>query len=491
MRISRDRTGAGLGVDSQEEQCRELADRCGYSVVKVYVDNDLSAYSGKPRPAYLRMMRDLAAGNADRVLAWHTDRLHRSNTELEDYINVVETHQVATETVKAGPLDLATPTGRMVARQLCAIARYESEHRSERVRLAKQRQAKRGVFSGGTRPYGFEADGSTIKPEEAAEIVRMANAVLSGVPLKAIARDLREREVPNTRSLRWTSNNVREILLRPRNAGFLVYRPEPKHGQKRDRSPYTEADIIGTAPWEPILPEDVWRSIVAKLTDPARRTNHEPGPAAKWLGSGIYRCPCGGKMRSNTTASVAHRPVYRCKDTGAPGHVTIPRADADEYVSRVVIERLSRPDAAELIATPSATIDVPALRAELAVHNARLEQIADDYEQDRITRAQFLTQTDRRRAKAAAIQAQLDQATEQSPLAPLIDVADVAQAWHDLPLGQQRAAIKALFTISIQPCGKGKRVPIHERITFGPPATTPATGHASQPAPRVTQARAA
>jgi hypothetical protein len=48
VRISSDRTGAGLGVARQEEDCRALCERLGWQVVRVYPDNDVSAYSGKP-----------------------------------------------------------------------------------------------------------------------------------------------------------------------------------------------------------------------------------------------------------------------------------------------------------------------------------------------------------------------------------------------------------------------------------------------------------
>ena len=51
-RISRDRVGAGLGVDRQEEDCRALCERNDWPVVETFRDNDVSAYSGKPRPGY-------------------------------------------------------------------------------------------------------------------------------------------------------------------------------------------------------------------------------------------------------------------------------------------------------------------------------------------------------------------------------------------------------------------------------------------------------
>ena len=46
-------------------------------------------------------------------------------------------------------------------------------------------------------------------------------------------------------------------------------------------------------------------------------------------------------------------------------------------------------------------------KAELATCRARLDEIAADYEDDRITRTQFLTRTDKRRTKIADIEAQL------------------------------------------------------------------------------------
>jgi hypothetical protein len=141
------------------------------------------------------MLEVLRAGRAEVVLVWHADRLHRSNIELEDYINVVE------------------------PRQLCTIARYESEHRAERVHMARERQ---GRFGGGRRPYGFEADGLTVIPAEAAVIIGMTDAVLSGVPLRSIARDLRKLGVPTASGTEWTPEGVRGVLLRPRNAGFMA-----------------------------------------------------------------------------------------------------------------------------------------------------------------------------------------------------------------------------------------------------------------------------
>jgi DNA invertase Pin-like site-specific DNA recombinase len=87
-RISQDGEGQGLGVARQEADCRHLAERRGWEATEVYVDNDLSAYSGKTRPAYRRLLAEIEAGRVEAAVAWHPDRLHRSPVELEAFIDL-------------------------------------------------------------------------------------------------------------------------------------------------------------------------------------------------------------------------------------------------------------------------------------------------------------------------------------------------------------------------------------------------------------------
>jgi DNA invertase Pin-like site-specific DNA recombinase len=177
-RISRDREGAGLGVATQEADCRELARKLGWTVVTVHTDNDMSAHSGRSRPGYENLLKQIGSGDIGAVLAWHTDRLHRSPVELEAYVVACETHGVITQTVKAGHIDLTTASGLMIARMLGATARYEVDHQIERQRRAKKRSAEAGKWKGGRRPYGYAADGVTLVPDEAKGIADATTALL-------------------------------------------------------------------------------------------------------------------------------------------------------------------------------------------------------------------------------------------------------------------------------------------------------------------------
>src|SRR4051812_5928528 len=93
-RISSDIEGSGLGVARQLEDCRRLAESLGWAVAEEYVDNDLSAYSGKARPAYQRMLEDLGDGLRDGVIVYHVDRLTRRPVELEGFVAALEAAKV-------------------------------------------------------------------------------------------------------------------------------------------------------------------------------------------------------------------------------------------------------------------------------------------------------------------------------------------------------------------------------------------------------------
>src|SRR5688572_25511810 len=90
VRISLDAEGTGLGVKRQLADCAALADRLGWTVVGTYEDNDVSATSGKARPAYARMLRDVEHGRVGAVVVWDVDRLTRTPRELEDVIDYAD-----------------------------------------------------------------------------------------------------------------------------------------------------------------------------------------------------------------------------------------------------------------------------------------------------------------------------------------------------------------------------------------------------------------
>ena len=429
-RMSQDRVGAGLGVDRQAADCQDLADRLGWDVVRTYTDNDTSAYTGKPRKGYRAMLDALDAGEASGVLVWHTDRLHRSPVELETYVALCERQGIVTQTVKAGPLDLASPSGRLVARQLGAVARYEVEHNVERIKAARLQAVKAGKWSGGRRPFGYEPDGVTVRESEARWVRHAADQVLSGVPVRSVARELTEAGVTTAGGKEWSGRELGRLLQLPRIAGLMAH-----HGQ-----------VVGQAEWPSLIPEDRWRGLVALLSDPARRTNR--GAPPRYLGSGLFVCGlCGNTLNSSTTNG---RRYYSCNPSK---HIARHAEPVDDLVAAVIVERLRRPDAAAVMAPP--TPDTSGWHTDAEAVRGRLGELARLYAEGMVDAAQLAEGTARLRERLTELDARIAAASDVQVLAPFAG-RDPAVVWDGLDLDRRRGVLDALLTVTVLPAPKGR-----------------------------------
>jgi DNA invertase Pin-like site-specific DNA recombinase len=432
-RISRDRVGAGLGVATQEADCRELARELGWTIVTVHTDNDLSAHSGRHRPGYEALLDEIRGGDIDAVIAWHTDRLHRSPVELEAYVTACEKHGVITQTVKAGHLDLTTASGLMIARMLGATARYEVDHQIERQRRAKKRSAEAGKWKGGRRPYGYASDGVAVVADEANAIAEATTALLAGASLRGIVAKWNAEGRRTSAGNVWHSNTLRVTVTRPRNAGLMEHRGE----------------IVGKAEWPAIVPEVEWRALVDKLSDPGRRTNGL-APARRWLGSGLYRCECGHTV---ICSSLNRWPAYRCRD--GCGRMSRKQSDVDDLVSRVIVERLRKPDAVTLGARDSAD-EASALEAESVALRTRLDSLASFYAQGIIDAQQLAQGTRQLNSALTDVRSKIGRLFDGSALAGIADADDAGSAWLEASLDRQRAVIDALATVTLLRGGHGR-----------------------------------
>ena len=147
-RISADVEGTGLGVTRQLEDCRKLAADRGWPVGDEYVDNDVSAFSGKPRREYARMLDDLASGARDAVIVYNLDRLHRRPVELEEFVALCERVGVRDVATVTADIDLGNDDGLFMARIFAAFAAKESGRKSARIRRKMLQNAEQGCRTG-------------------------------------------------------------------------------------------------------------------------------------------------------------------------------------------------------------------------------------------------------------------------------------------------------------------------------------------------------
>jgi len=409
-------------------------------VDEVYVDDDISAWSGKPRPQFERMLEDLRSRRIGAVLAWHIDRLTRHPRELEAFIDLCDELRVELGCV-TGEVDLSSHIGRLTARMLGGLARYESDHKSERIRRKHEEIAVNGrVSGGGSRPYGYEADKVTVRASEAVIVRECAKRLLAGEPVRSIVRDLNERGVTSASGGAWSPQSLRRMLASPRISGQRVHNGE----------------IVAKAVWPAIISEADGAKIRSLLANPERRTNKS---GRRYLLGGLLVCShCGERL------------VARPRDTGkrryacAKGHgfsgcgkTYINADEVEAFVAEAVLIRL---DSAALQRTlerrQRKAPDAQRWLAEMEQAQEQLVELATAYGNRELTMDELRAARKPIEERLTNARKQLGKVSRSSVLDQYVGKGEGLRAeWDSLDLNQQHAIVAAVLDSVV--VGPGRR----------------------------------
>jgi site-specific DNA recombinase len=162
-------------LDAQREACeayvKSQASQGWRALPQRYDD---PAYSGGnlDRPALKKLLADIEARRVDVVVVYKIDRLTRS---LADFAKLVEAFDARSISFVAVTQQFNTTTsmGRLTLNVLLSFAQFERELSSERVRDKIAASRRKGKWTGGTVPLGYEArDKKLIVNKTEAETVR-------------------------------------------------------------------------------------------------------------------------------------------------------------------------------------------------------------------------------------------------------------------------------------------------------------------------------
>lgn len=441
VRISKDRTGEALGVERQEQDCRELVARQGWELFDVYQDNDISAYSGKPRPGYRRMLEDIQAGKIDAIVAWDTSRLYRQLRDLLGLIDVFDESGLRTiATVNAGELDLSTSAGRTNAIILGRINQQYSEDISDKIKRKKRQLAEHGKKSGGgNRAFGFTGAGkqevSMYRALAEQECIReAAQYVLTGGTPTGLARDWNARDIPTVNGGKWTADRIRSILLAPRIAGYTSY-----NGQLHEAS------------WAPIVDREDWLRLRDLLSDPSRVTNKGSNNLkyllSGWMLCGLCRHRMAGTIKKtyNRRQPNTERRIYRCSvSMGGCGRI-IRAADLVEGLLLEAIFEAVESEAWDARVRESSNDDeqVQQLLERRATVTGLLDRLEDKVARELITEAAYKRNLMELEDELEGIHRQLNRLQDDS-IVPAVP-RNLRQVWSDLSFDRQRAIVQVVL----------------------------------------------
>jgi DNA invertase Pin-like site-specific DNA recombinase len=441
LRISEDRSGEQLGVVRQRQDCEQLCREKGWTAVE-YVDNDISATNGKPRPAYEKMLADIRDGAIGAVVAWDLDRLHRRPIELESFMALADEKHLALATV-SGDVDLSTAQGRLVARLKGSVAAHEGEHRKARQLRAARQRADQGVPNW-SQAFGYLGDTRQLDPQTAPLVKQAYADVLAGASLTGICRQWNADGVRTVTGKPWTVETLTKFIRKPRNAGLRAYKGE----------------IVGKGTWPPLVDEAVWRAAQSVLDAPGRA----PGRKAvrRHLLTGVALCgKCGHTLAGSYRTD--GRIVYVCKQCHG---VSILAVNVEPLLYDIVGGRLAMPDAVDLLkADIHDEAEAEAIRTELNTLYGELENIGIERGQRLLTGQQAKIATDLINQDIAKLERR-QQDQERLRVLDGIPVGKpgAAAAVKKLSPDRFRAVVDLLMTVTVAPVGKSGKVFNPERV---------------------------
>jgi site-specific DNA recombinase len=162
-------------LDAQRDACEayiKSQSHEGWADIGARYDDGGFSGGNIDRPGLQNLLSDVKAGKIDIIVVYKIDRLTRS---LADFAKIVETldRHSASFVAVTQQFNTTSSMGRLTLNVLLSFAQFEREVSGERIRDKIAASKRRGMWMGGHPPLGYDAEGRTLRVNEAeAELVR-------------------------------------------------------------------------------------------------------------------------------------------------------------------------------------------------------------------------------------------------------------------------------------------------------------------------------
>jgi DNA invertase Pin-like site-specific DNA recombinase len=457
LRISSDPDDKRAGVERQRQDTTALCEVKGWMPAGFYPDNDKSASNGKKRPEWERLLADIKADKIDAIAAWDQDRGWRMMHELEELRRFFTGlgREIKLATTGQGEIDLYSPTGVLTAQIKTAVSEHEVSMMRVRQRRAARQKAEQGLPQW-KRAFGYLLGEHTDEcpqnctsyhhqpdPTTAKLVKRAYKAILARKSLGDICKMFNDAGAYTLNGKPWTQPQMSNFLRKPRNAGLRAHNGE----------------IVCKGTWPPLVDERTWKAAQSVLDAPKRKPGRKT--VQRHLLTGVLGCGnCGhylSGMHTPKDRDGRSTITYACKSCRG---VSIRAEHVVPVVYGLVIERLARPDAVDLLkAEIHDAAEAEAIRTELNTLYQELEQIGIERGQRLLTGEQAKIATDVVKADIAELERR-QRSEERLRVFDGLELGTpkVAVGIRALSPDRFRAVIDVLMTVVVKPVGKGHRL---------------------------------
>jgi site-specific DNA recombinase len=362
-------------LDAQRDACEAyIRSQAGEGWMLLPGQYDDGGYTGAnmDRPALRRLLADIEAKKVDCVVVYKVDRLSRSIRDFGRIMEVLEKHGAMFVSVTQ-QFNTTSSLGRLTLNILLSFAQFEREIISERTRDKQVLARKRGKWTGGHLPLGYDLeDGNLVINEEEAARVRqifewyLEGHSVQGIVAKCAGLGWRNKEWATKEGKKFGGHSLRKCHIYTMLANPL-YAARIRAG-----------DEIVAATHPRIVDDNTFDLVQQKLKENTRNPGGAHGPRLEALLRGLLYCAaCGAPMSPSYSSSKNRRYRYyvclRTMQRNGDGCTT--RAVSAPVVEEAVIESVRRFAMTPEVVEATARVARQRLAEELGRHREELRTV--------------------------------------------------------------------------------------------------------------------
>ena len=266
-------------IEGQVRECREYAEREGYSVLQVYADRAITGRTDE-RPEFQRMLADASKGVFQAILIYKYDRFSRNRYSFAVWETKLKKHGVKVISARENVAEGAA--GIVLKSVLQGMAEWYSVDLSEKVTRGMKDNALKAKWTSGTVPFGYTRDAEQrliIDPERGEYVRQIFEKVLAGEKYVNIASWLNMLGVRTARGAAWNKSSFTWMLKNVVYTGLFRWK---------------DIEIKNAVP--PIISKELFEAVQRKLKTYGRRGINVQKSDKYLLTPNIICGECGGPM---------------------------------------------------------------------------------------------------------------------------------------------------------------------------------------------------
>ena len=284
-------------IEGQIRECTAYAEKNGITIVKHYIDRAISAKTDN-RPEFQQMIKDSDKKLFDIVLVWKLDRFARNRYDSARYKTQLKKNGVklmsATEIISEGP------EGIILESVLEGYAEYYSADLSEKVVRGMTENALKGIYNGGTIPFGYMIDETRhYQPDPllAPYVEQTFQKYADGATMTDLRDWLKAHNIKNSMGGEMSYNTIQRMLSNRRYIGELRLR-----------------DVVQPNAIPALVSEDLFNKVQEKLAKNKKAPARHKAEESYLLTTKLFCGYCGALMfgESGTSRTGEVHRYYKC-----------------------------------------------------------------------------------------------------------------------------------------------------------------------------------